>query len=101
MNITPGVPLPSPRRKWFDPLIYAVLVFIAFLPLITERPYNPRQDTPYALFNLNHWAVPDRVWLGVMHLPLLALSLTALGLAHFASDERQAGRSAFADPAAE
>lgn len=270
MNTTPGVPLPSPRRKWFYPLIYAALVFIAFLPLVTERPYNPQQDTPavifeilsgatapyaawgwvfhvltaaaiavaiwrpdvggrvvaayfglnylvvaatqssantpsygyavhtgalvaevllgvlwlgvawrgglrlsfadaprwrwlllpfallafwspvrvegtravpdfnpvllltspdyglaycyltpvflfllilawpkvndfafrvtafnaliYALFNLNHWAVPDRVWLGVMHLPLLVLSLAALGLAHFASDERKAGQ---------
>lgn len=36
----------------------------------------------YALFNLNHWAVPDRIWLGVMHLPLLVLSLVALILAH-------------------
>ncbi|BAJ64696.1 MULTISPECIES: hypothetical protein [Anaerolinea] len=36
----------------------------------------------YALFNLNHWAVPERLWMGVMHLPLLILSLTALVLAH-------------------
>ncbi len=36
----------------------------------------------YALFNLNHWANPDRVWLGVMHLPLLVMALVALGLAH-------------------
>ncbi len=36
----------------------------------------------YALFNLSHWAVPERLWLGVMHLPLLVLSLVALILAH-------------------
>ncbi len=36
----------------------------------------------YGLFNLNHWAVPERMWLGVMHLPLLVISIVALVLAH-------------------
>ncbi len=41
----------------------------------------------YGIFNLNHWAVSERVWLGVMHLPLLVLSLVALGLAHWGKRE--------------
>lgn len=36
----------------------------------------------YGLFNLNHWAAPERMWLGVMHLPLLVMPIVALGLAH-------------------
>ncbi len=36
----------------------------------------------YGLFNLSHWAVPERVWLGIMHLPLLVISIVALWLAH-------------------
>lgn len=36
----------------------------------------------YGLFNLSHWFNPDRVWMGVMHLPLLVISLLALVLAH-------------------
>lgn len=35
----------------------------------------------YGLFNLNHWAAPERMWLGVMHLPLLVLPIVALWLA--------------------
>ncbi len=38
----------------------------------------------YALFNLSHWAVPERIWLGVMHLPLLVMPMVALGLTFFA-----------------
>jgi len=35
----------------------------------------------YGLFNLSHWAVPERMWLGVMHLPLLVIPIAALWLA--------------------
>ncbi len=34
----------------------------------------------YGLFNLTHWFNPNTIWMGVMHLPLLILSLTALFL---------------------
>ncbi len=34
----------------------------------------------YGLFNLTHWFNPNTVWMGVMHLPLLILSLIALFL---------------------
>jgi hypothetical protein len=36
----------------------------------------------YGLFNLNHWAVPERMWLGVLHVPLLVMPVVALWLAH-------------------
>jgi hypothetical protein len=32
----------------------------------------------YGLYNLTHWFDPDRVWMGVMHVPLLVVSLVAL-----------------------
>jgi hypothetical protein len=32
----------------------------------------------YGLLNLTHWFDPDRVWMGVMHIPLLVISLVAL-----------------------
>lgn len=37
----------------------------------------------YGLFNLSYWAMPETRWLGVMHLPLLVLSVVALFLAHW------------------
>lgn len=44
----------------------------------------------YGLFNLNHWAAPERIWLGVMHLPLLVLPIVALWLAQ---SQRKTGTS--------
>ncbi len=32
----------------------------------------------YGIFNLTHWINPNTVWMGVMHLPLLILSVVAL-----------------------
>jgi hypothetical protein len=32
----------------------------------------------YGLLNLTHWFNPDRVWMGVMHVPLLVIPLMAL-----------------------
>jgi len=32
----------------------------------------------YGLYNLIHWFNPDMIWMGVMHLPLLVISLVAL-----------------------
>jgi hypothetical protein len=32
----------------------------------------------YALFNLTHWFYPERWWMGVLHLPLLLISLYAM-----------------------
>ena len=35
----------------------------------------------YGLFNLSHWSNPNTLWMGVMHLPLLVLSIVAVVLA--------------------
>jgi hypothetical protein len=32
----------------------------------------------YGLLNLTHWFNPDRLWMGVLHIPLLVLPLVAL-----------------------
>jgi hypothetical protein len=78
--------MPLTHRKWFYPLVYFVLMFISFLLLYTERPYALRvtafNGLLYGLFNLSHWAAPERIWLGVMHLPLLVMPIAALWLAH-------------------
>lgn len=78
MNATPSVPLPLSQRKWFYPLIYVALVFIAFLPLITERPYNPQQDTPAVIFEiLSNATAPYAAWEWVFHvLTLVAIAVT-------------------------
>ncbi|MBN2148317.1 MAG: hypothetical protein JW726_13090 [Anaerolineales bacterium] len=39
----------------------------------------------YGLFNLSHWFNPDRIIMGVMHLPLLLLSLLALFMLRFSN----------------
>jgi len=39
----------------------------------------------YGLFNLTHWFNPDMLVMGVMHLPLLMLSLVALWMPRFVS----------------
>lgn len=59
-------------------------VFLFFLLLFT--PHADRlalrvtafNGLLYGLYNLTHWFHPDRVWMGVMHVPLLVLSLVAL-----------------------
>jgi hypothetical protein len=43
----------------------------------------------YGLFNLSHWSDPNRLWMGVMHLPLLVMSVTALLLSHRIPARRQ------------
>jgi len=42
----------------------------------------------YGLFNLTHWFNPDMVWMGVMHIPLLVISLVALFLPAWDRSER-------------
>lgn len=37
----------------------------------------------YGLFNLSHWASPDTLWLGVLHVPLLVMPMAALGMTYF------------------
>ncbi|WP_298401413.1 hypothetical protein [uncultured Chloroflexus sp.] len=61
-------------RKWFYPLVYITLVFIAFLPLYTERPYDPRNDTSQVIFEiLQRATVPYAAWGWIFHLATLAV----------------------------
>ncbi|MGB9777342.1 MAG: hypothetical protein ACPL7C_12500 [Anaerolineae bacterium] len=65
------------KRKWFYPLVYFLLVVIAFLPLTTERPYDPR-DTQQVIFEiLGRATVPYAAWGWVFHV----LTLAVIGLA--------------------
>jgi len=53
-----------------DPLAYRLTAFNGLL---------------YGLINMTHFAEPSRVWMGVLHLPLLILSLIALLLPRLAA----------------
>lgn len=65
------------ERKWFYPLVYFLLVFISFLPLYTEQPYDPR-ETQKVIFEILAAATPPyAAWGWVFHLGTLA----AIGLA--------------------
>lgn len=77
MNAAPA-PLPARQRRWFYPLIYIALVFIAFLPLVTERPYNPQQDTPAVIFEiLSRATAPYASWGWIFHVLTLAVIAVA------------------------
>ncbi len=65
------------ERKWFYPLVYFLLVFISFLPLYTERPYDPRQTQQVILEILQVATQPYAAWGWVFHV----LTLAAIGLA--------------------
>jgi hypothetical protein len=62
---------------------FATPVFLFFL--ILAYPHVDRfalrvtafNGLLYGLYNLTHWFNPDRVWMGVMHVPLLVLSSVA------------------------
>lgn len=64
-------------RKWFYPLVYFVLVVISFLPLYTERPYDPRNTSDVILNILMVSILPYAAWGWVFHI----LTLTVIGLA--------------------
>lgn len=64
------------ERKWFYPLVYFLLAFISFLPLYTERPYDPR-DTQKVIFEILQVAPqPYAAWGWVFHV----LTLAVIGL---------------------
>ena len=68
---------PLTQRKWFYILVYLLLVVIAFLPLYTEHPYDPR-DTQQVIFEiLKRAAVPYAAWGWVFRV----LTLAVIGLA--------------------
>jgi len=65
-------------RKWFYPLIYLALVIISFLPLYTERLYDPR-DTQQVIFEIiSRAAMPYVAWGWVFHVATLAVIALAV-----------------------
>lgn len=72
-----AAPVSTPQRRWLYPLVYFLLVVVAFLPLVTARPYNP-QDTSAVIFEiLSRATAPYAGWGWVFH----ALTLVVVGLA--------------------
>lgn len=66
------------ERKWFYPLVYFLLVFISFLPLYTEQPYDPR-ETQKVIFEILMVATrPYAAWGWVFHVGTLAVIGLAL-----------------------
>ena len=61
------------ERKWFYPLMYVLLVIIAFLPLYTERPYDPRETQQVILEILMVATQPYAAWGWVFHVATLGV----------------------------
>jgi len=63
---------------FFTPVVlFFLILFYPDVPMFAFR-VTAFNGLIYGLFNLTHWADPNRVWLGVLHLPLLVISLVAL-----------------------
>lgn len=60
-------------RRWFYPLIYAVLVVISMLPPITALPYDPRRTQDVIQQILMVAITPYQAWGWVFHVATLAL----------------------------
>ncbi len=65
------------QRNWFYILVYFLLVFIAFLPLYTEHPYDPRNTQQVIFEILKRTALPYAAWGWIFRI----LTLAAIGLA--------------------
>lgn len=59
--------------------LYLLILFHPNIPKFAFR-VTAFNGLLYGLYNLTHWLDKDTVWLGVVHLPLLALSVIALVL---------------------
>lgn len=89
-NFDPVLLLTSPDYG----LAYCFLTPVLLFLLILAHPHVNRfallvtafNGLLYGLFNLGYWTNPDLAWLGVMHLPLLVLSLVALWLGRQANE---------------
>jgi hypothetical protein len=60
-------------RKWFYPLVYLLLIVIAFLPLRTEVPYDPRHTQQVIFEIISRAALPYAAWGWVFHVATLAV----------------------------
>jgi hypothetical protein len=57
-----------------------LFLLILFYPKVDEFAYRVTafNGVIYGVYNLTHWFNPDTRWMGVMHIPLLVLSVAAL-----------------------
>ena len=57
-----------------------LFLLVLFFPTVDELAFRATafNGLLYGLLNLTHWFDPDLLWLGVMHIPLLVIPLTAL-----------------------
>ena len=65
-------------RKWFYPVVYFALVVIAFLPLYTTLPYDPRNTQAVILEILQRATAPYATWGWVFHVLTLAVVILTL-----------------------
>ncbi|MDW8396784.1 MAG: hypothetical protein RMM31_11135, partial [Anaerolineae bacterium] len=66
-------------RRWFYPLVFTLLVVIAFLPLYTERPYDPRDTQAVITAILMRSIQPYAAFGWTFH--VLTIALLGLALA--------------------
>lgn len=83
-NFNPLLLLTSPDYGLAYCFLTPVLLFLLILAWPQVNRFALRitafNGLLYGLFNLSHWTVAERMWLGVMHLPLLILPIVALWL---------------------
>jgi hypothetical protein len=82
LNLNPTLLLTSPDYGLTYCFMTPVFLFllILFYPRVDLFAFRVTafNGLIYGLLNLTHWFDPDRVWMGVMHVPLLVMSLVAL-----------------------
>jgi hypothetical protein len=72
------------QRRWFYPVVFALLAIISMLPPITERPYDPRNTQEVVMSILRVSTTPYRAWGWVFHVATLALIAWAVLRPHLA-----------------
>jgi hypothetical protein len=81
-NFDPRLLLISPDYGLAYCFVTPVFLFllILFFPAVDKLAFRATafNGLLYGLLNLTHWFDPDLLWLGVMHIPLLVISLVAL-----------------------
>lgn len=93
-NFNPLLLLTSPDYGLTYCFVTPLFLFllILFYPTVDEFAFRVTafNGLLYGIYNLSHWFNPELVMMGVMHLPLLVLSLVALLLPRQAHQDRPA-----------
>jgi hypothetical protein len=81
-NFDPRMLLTSPDYGLTYCFMTPVFLFllILFYPKVNDFAFRVTafNGLIYGIFNLTHWFSPDTVWMGVLHIPLLVISLVAM-----------------------